>query len=253
MSNSEVDIRFEEFRRRFDTYETFDRDPCPYLTRFLEFMNTFGDGTNDIARENLFANAELPVIVKILLNRSYSRTDAEQHKEVNDFIKEVLLFSIKHLSNERNGILDILRRIFNDDKHYYIKWSSHYNSQLDHLVKEDYYAERNPEGLGEDEEIVQYATVSPFDQLNVFFTYNIHYFGINGGFDTLTDYIKTSPPIKEVTVIIYNIASIRRYMNYITWKSIANNIHTSLTLMVSELTDEIIRDTSKHDISTLFM
>ena len=84
MSNSEVDIRFEEFRRRFDTYETFDRDPCPYLTRFLEFMNTFGDGTNDIARENLFANAELPIIVKILLNRSYSRTDAEKHKEVKN-------------------------------------------------------------------------------------------------------------------------------------------------------------------------
>ena len=95
--------------------------------------------------------------------------------------------------------------------------------------------------------------MSPFDQLNVFFTYNIHYFGINGGFDILTDYIKTSPPIKEVTVIIYNIASIRRYMNYSTWKSIANNIHTSLTIMVSDLTDEIIRDTSKHDIATLFM
>ena len=69
----------------------------------------------------------------------------------------------------------------------------------------------------------------------------------------LTEYIKTSPPIKEVTMIIYNIASIRRYMNYSTWKSIANNVHTSLNIMVSDLTDEIIRDTSKHDIATLFM
>jgi hypothetical protein len=52
------------------------------------------------------------------------------------------------------------------------------------------------------------------DYINIFYPYNINYFAIHGGFKALNAYILALPPIKEVSLIIQNIWSLKRYMVY---------------------------------------
>jgi hypothetical protein len=99
-------------------------------------------------------------------------------------------------------LLGILKRLFDFNKDFYDNRFTLHSLNLEEMIQDDLERERQdktgrPEFIG-----VQYTDMRSSTFVNILYPYNVHWFGIWGGFQTIVDYVRTYPALLHIAMLL---------------------------------------------------
>lgn len=146
------------------------------------------------------------------------------------------------------GILDILRRLFNEDKDFYDIRYTIQPREIEAIINQTWTQDNQ---LLENSGCkTQYAIIQSLGYLNSFFSYNLNWFGIHGGFDKMIEYVGSEPhpTIEQMNQVLYIILTIREFLIPAVWKDIVKDLQEATVTSMLNITDEELRISQKQDI-----
>lgn len=146
------------------------------------------------------------------------------------------------------GILDILRRLFNEDKDFYDIRYTIQPREIEAAIHEAWA--RDSQLLETSGTVPQYAMNQNLGYLNSFFSYNLNWFGIHGGFSKMIEFVAAEPhaTIEQMNQVLYIILTVREFLISNVWKGIVKEIHAAVIHSMLNMTDEELRISQKQDI-----
>jgi len=225
--------------------------PQEHLNEILEDLRKLDQTQLGKNQALSLVNTHLPKFVKILLDRKYFNLEPQIYLTVNNFFKEVLLFCIRHLSREYFGLLDVLRRVFNDEKLFYDNRFNFHSSETDSEIQEVWETEIQNLEVEVLPTSPQFAKMQTFSTVSVLFSYNIYVFGVNGGFKRLLEFVSEHSSLEHINKVLYLTILIRDSVYQSFWRNLVKDLRKVVINTILDLTDEELRVTQKQDLVNL--
>ncbi|CAG9332998.1 unnamed protein product [Blepharisma stoltei] len=249
----------EEYRSTYARIRHYldkeEYDPKDFLDEISRNIEKFEKGEMPQEQATSFVNTYLPNFIKTLLERKYYHLNYQAQIGANEFLKKTLLFCIKYLKPENHGLIDILIKIFTEEKTYYDNRYTLRSHEIE-LVMREMWNKEHEERVGDPETLEitpRFAIVQNCCSLNCFFTYNLNFFGIHGGFNKVLSYITSDPhpPIDHMHIFLVWFLNLREFLDHDVWKKHAKLFYKATIKAVMSLNDEEFRSAPKQDIQTL--
>mmetsp|Transcript_13360 Transcript_13360/g.25089 ORF Transcript_13360/g.25089 Transcript_13360/m.25089 type:complete len:2359 (+) Transcript_13360:2657-9733(+) len=235
----------EALQKRYYSYayqlEKDEFNPSATIHVLHEDLKACLEGKMELDTQHMLLNQELPHIVKVLLERKYYHIGVQAQLDVNDYLVLCLQLAAERLSQEDIGLLDVVRRLLNDEKDFYdIRFTIAIN-QVETTLKEK---------AAEFPEAETYASIRSHGYVNAFFYYNIDQFGLFGGFDKLIEFLHKAT-LNQMSQVLYILLNSKDFMNFDKWNNSVQAAHVAVTQTLLGMSDEDLRTTSKEDLKSV--
>lgn len=232
-------------QRRYYSYAyQLDKDefnPCATIQLLHADLKALQAGELEQETQHALLNQELPHIVKVLLERKYYHVGFQAQIDVNDYLVLCLQVAAQKLCPEDNGLLDVVRRLLNDEKDFYDIRFTISNAQIESTLKAK---------AAEFPEAETYALIRSHGYVNAFFYYNLDQFGLCGGFDKCVEYLRKAT-LAQISQVLYILLNSKDFMNFDKWNSLVQGAHETVTQTLLGMSDEDLRTTSKEDLKSV--
>ena len=252
----------EDYDRPYSTYssryydlslalESSEADPSSLLHSIEADLTGFQALSE--AQRDLLITEYLPKYVRSLLDRKYYLL--RTCKRVNDFFKRVLDFVIPRLNKDFPSNFDTIRRLLHKERDFYEGRGTFLVRDIDLLAREA-LVEDKKSGVGDPDTIArwpEFVDNYTHSYYNGFYTYNVNYFCIMGGFKQLLGFLKSDPRpalslVNKTLVVLEQVSEhVQRYI----WNEIAREIVEAAIGSVLESSEEEIRAFTKAEVQAL--
>jgi ubiquitin C-terminal hydrolase len=235
----------EALQKRYFSYSyQLDKDefnPSATVRELLTDLLACQEDKVSAEMQQRLLNQEIPLIVKALLERKYYHVGVLAQIEVNDYLALCLQVAAKRLSPEYIGLLDVVRRLLNDEKDFYDIRFTLSNAQIEATLKAK---------VAELPAAESFATIKSSGYVNPFFFYNLDQFGLYGGFDKLIELLRKAT-LNQMSQILYIFLNSKDFMSLEKWTASVEAAHEAVTQTLLNLTDEGLRTISKEDLKSV--
>ena len=228
-----------------------DSDPSGLLQGVEEDLAAFP--TLSEVQRDLLVTEYLPKYVRILLDRKsyYMRTC----KRVNDFFKRVFDFIIPRLNKDFPTNFDTVRRLLHKERDFYEGRGAYLVRDIDQAAREA-VTEDKKNGKGDPEVLARYpefVDVFGHSYYNGFYSYNVNYFGVMGGFKQLLLFLKADPKpaLGLINKALVAFDEVSEHVQRQIWNEMTQEAVEAAIQSVLESSEEEIRTFTKAEVQNL--
>ena len=193
--------------------ERDDEDPMESIQTVNDYINNF-DVLPEQTQEE-FTNIHLPKITKAVLDRRYAHERFSYFVTIHYFLKKLIPFVIANLCEKFNGLLEVIRRLWNEDKDFFDNRIAGFPKEINDLVtRSNLYDIENEIGDPSMLKIrLKCTTLNRYGYVTSDFPYMLNVFCRFAGFQKILVFLNNGKPsVTSVQAVLFNINEIKEWL-----------------------------------------